>query len=205
MRILRPLRCDLGAPIGGPDHLIGRIFDLFAFKEVISVLVTGKIDHLVVLRTQCTGDREQHGVTEAAARKQNGLVLGDLGRRAGRAHHEHFLAFLEQLTHSRRRSHLEDDHRQESLFLIDPRTGQSEALHHQAFAVNDGSGGLKVLQAVKLSRLKLSGLQRSLNDDIDDGRGQAFDLDDVCAELFVERGGEVVKDAVALLLRQGAA
>ena len=49
MRVLRPLRHDLVAEIRRPDDLVGRILDLFAFEQIVAVLVTGKINDLVVL------------------------------------------------------------------------------------------------------------------------------------------------------------
>ena len=58
MRVLRPLRHDLIAEIGGPDDLVGGVLDLFAFEEIYAVFVTGKLDDMVILFAQCTRDRE---------------------------------------------------------------------------------------------------------------------------------------------------
>ena len=49
MRVLRPVGSDLVAKVGRPDDLVSRVFDLFAFEEVGTVLVPGKIDDLIVL------------------------------------------------------------------------------------------------------------------------------------------------------------
>ena len=56
-----------------------------------------------------------------------------------------------------------------------------------------------------MAGLEFAGLKRRLYDDIDDRGGEAFDLNDECPELFVERGDEFVEYLVALRLRQCAA
>ena len=90
--VLRPVRLDLVAHVGRPDHLVGADLDVLALEEVGAVPVAGEVEHAVALRLERLGDREQHGVAEAAAGEQHRRLLGNLGRRAGRAHHDDGLA-----------------------------------------------------------------------------------------------------------------
>ena len=48
-----------------------RRLDLLALEEVGAVLVAGEIEHAVAARLERLGDREQHGVAEAAAGEQH--------------------------------------------------------------------------------------------------------------------------------------
>ncbi len=129
MGVLRPLRLDLGAPIGRPDDLVGRILDLLAFEEVGAVLVAREIDDFVVLFAKSPCDREKYGIAEAAAGKQDVLVLRYLGRRAGRTHDKDLFALFQQRAKPRRSSHFEDDHRKQAFLFIDPRAGKGESFH----------------------------------------------------------------------------
>ena len=67
---------DGGAGVGAPDHLIGRRLDLLALEEVLAVLVAGEIDDAVAAVAHRLGDREQHGVAEAATEQQHVLGSG---------------------------------------------------------------------------------------------------------------------------------
>ena len=171
-----PVRLDRRAEIGGPHHLIGRRFDLLPLEQIGAVPVAGEVQHPAALRLQRPGDREQHGVAEAAAGQQHRLVSRDLGRRAGRAHHHDRLARLQERAQPARHPHLQRDQRQQAGLAIDPGTGEGDALHQQRrdviVGVHADTAALEVLQAVELPRMEVPRRGRGPDDHLDDRRGQ---------------------------------
>ena len=196
MRVLRTARRNLHARVGRPDDLVGGRFDLLALEEVVALLVAGEVEDLVAVRAQGLGDREEHRVAQAAAGEQHVLAVRDLGRRAGRPHHEHRLARLQVRALPARHAHLEGDHRQQALLLVHPRAGQREALHQHPRPVRagseDGRCRFEVLQAVELAGLEVPGGGRRLDDHLDDGRRQPDDALDAGEEVVVEAGREAL-------------
>ena len=93
--ILLAARHDRLARVDRPDHLIVAGLDFVALEDVVRFLVAGEVNHLVAIFLERLGDREQHRVAEAAAEQEHRLVLRNLRRRAGRAHHHDLLARLQ--------------------------------------------------------------------------------------------------------------
>ena len=98
-----------------PDDLIGCRLDLFALEQIVALLVAGEVDDLVpvFLRApwRSRTARRCRGRRRAAARSG----LGNLGRRAGRAHDDDLLALPQIAPQPARHAHLEHDHRQQAL------------------------------------------------------------------------------------------
>ena len=190
VRVLRALRRDRVADVGGPDHLVGRAFDLFALEQVRAVLVAGEVDHAVAARLQRLGDREQHGIAQTAAGEQHGCMFRNFGRRAGRAHHDDRFAGLQVRAQPARHAHLERDQRQQALLPIDPRAGQRDAFHQHrrdvAVEADVRAEPLEVLQAIELAGMKVPCRGGGADDDLDDGRRQPDDPLDAREQLIVE-------------------
>ena len=188
--VLRPLRLDRRAEIGGPHHLIGRRLDLLALEQIGAVPVAGEVQHPAALRLQRPGDREQHGVAEAAAGQQHRLVRRDLGRRPGRAHHHHRFARLQERAQPARHAHLQRDERQQAGLAIHPGAGEGDALHQQRrdviVGVHADTAALEVLQAVELARMEVPRRGRGPHDHLDDRRRQPRHPLDPRQQLVVE-------------------
>ena len=195
------LRLDRRAEIGGPHHLIGRRLDLLALEQIGAVPVAGEVQHPAALRLQRPGDREQHGVAEAAAGQQHRLVRRDLGRRAGRAHHHHRLARLQERAQPARHAHLQRDERQQAGLAIDPGAGEGDALHQQRrdviVGVHADTAALEVLQPVELARMEVPRRGRGPHDHLDDRRGQPDHPLDPRQQLVVEPRHQRLPGAVA--------
>ena len=176
-------------------------FDLVALEDILLLLITGKVDDTTTVLLQGAGDGEQHGVSEAAAGKDDGLIARDLRWSAGWSHHHHRLAGLEMRAESRRAAHLQNDEGQQAALFVGPGAGQRDALHAQTGAVNLFRIALEVLQPEKLSRLELARGVRRAHHDFHDGRREAIHLVDARDERVVEHGHQLAPPLVALRLR----
>ncbi len=99
--ILWPPRLDTLAGVDGPDDLIGARLDLVALEDVGLLLVAGEVDDLAAVFLEGAGDGEEHGVAEASAGQEDGLVVRDLRGRAGGAHHHDRLSRPERRAEAR--------------------------------------------------------------------------------------------------------
>ena len=107
------------------------------------------------------------------------LVLGNLGRRAGRPHDDDRLARLQIRAQPARHAHLERDQRQQALLAIDPRAGQRDAFHQQRRAVTVDldvrAQPLEILQPVELPGMEVTRRGGRPHDHFDDRRRQPDD------------------------------
>ena len=170
--ILRPARVGQLAAVDAPDDLVGGRLDLVDLVDVLALAVGGEVEDAAPLRPQRPADREQHGVAEAAARQDHRFARRHLGRRAGRAHDHHRLARLEAHAEARAAAHLQDDQRQQPVWLVDPGAGERQPLHEEPRARAAGHLGQRfvVLQAEELPRLEVAGGGGRAHHHLDDGR-----------------------------------
>ncbi len=181
---------EAGSFVADPHDEVGGFFDLFHFVAVDDFLVAGEVDDARAFGAEFLADGEEHGVAESAAGEENGFGGGRFAGRAGGAHEDHGLAFLQDGAEIGGAAHFENDGGEKTFLEIDGGAGEGEAFHAEHGVFRARREGFVILQAIELAGLEGACGDGGAHDDFDDVRREADHVMHDGAEFVVEFGDQ---------------